>query len=311
MSNDSNDHKRKRPESAERHLSLETLSAYSDGQLSANERTEARTHLESCVFCQEELRGLRSTTMLMRGLPELQPTRSFQLGPEYAKKVGSETAKAGWLERLLGGMPALRTATAAVALLLVVVVAGDVLTNNTSNNQREAIQVSAPTSNPVIVAPATNTAEAATLFQSKATAPESAEPTLAAPEAPAGQQNEAPTEKAQTESGPANAASGESDRATEADEGQNDQIQAAGAAAPAEMTPTPPEPTSTATPRPTATLEPTATPTPTSIATAVPASTSGTSNNDERNWRIAEVALSLLLAWLIVTWIGLKRLRRD
>jgi anti-sigma factor RsiW len=310
MSNDINDHNRGRPESTERHLSLETLSAYADGQLSAKEQTEARTHLGSCAFCQEELRGLRATTMLMRSLPELQPTRSFQLGPEYAKKAGPETAKVGWLERLLGGMPALRTATAAVALLLVVVVAGDVLTNNTSNNQRQAVQVSVPTSNPVIVAPATNTAEAATLFQSKPTAPESAEPTLAAPEAPAVQQKEVPTEEAQSEGAPADAASGGSDRATAADEAQNDQIQAAGAAAPAEMTATP-EPTSTATPYPTATLQPTATIAPTSTATAVPATTSGMSNNDERNWRIAEIALSLLLAWLIVTWIGLKRLRRD
>jgi Putative zinc-finger len=310
MSNDVNDHNRERPQRAERHLSLETLSAYADGQLSAKEETEATTHLASCAFCQEELRSLRATTTLMRSLPEPRPTKSFQLGAEYAKNVGPKTASVGWMGQLLGGMPAIRTATAAVAMLLVVVVAGDVLTNNTSNNQHESVQAPASTSNPVIVAPATNTAQASTLFQSKATAPETAAQTIPAPQAPAVQQEEAPTEEAQANSAPAEAASGESDRATEADEGQNDQIQAAGAAAPAEMTSTP-EPTSTATPRPTATSEPTATLSPTSTATAVPASTSGTANNDERNWRIAEIALSLLLAWLIVTWIGLKRLRRD
>jgi anti-sigma factor RsiW len=307
MSNEINDHNRERTERGERHLSLETLTAYADGQLSAKEQNEATTHLASCAFCQEELRSLQATATLMRSLPESQPTRSFQLGPEYAKNVRPETAKAGWLERLLGGMPALRTATAAVAMLLVVVVAGDMLTNNTSNEHPQGVQVPASTSNPVIAAPATNTAQSSTLFQSNVTAPESAQPTLVAP---AVQQKEVTTEEAQTESAPANAASGESDRATSADESQNDQIQAAGAAAPAEMTATP-EPTSTATPRPTATVEPTATLAPTLTATSVPASTSGTTNNDERNWRIAEIALSLLLAWLIVTWIGLKRLRRD
>jgi hypothetical protein len=309
MSNDVNDHNRERPERAERHLSLETLSAYADGQLSAKEQTEATTHIASCAFCQEELRSLRATTILMRSLPEPQPARSFQLGPEYAKNVGPETASVGWMERLLGGTPALRTATAAVAMLLVVVVAGDVLTNNTSNSQHESVQAPASTSNPVIVAPATNTAQASTLFQSNATAPESAAPTIVPPQVPAAQQKEAPSEGAQTEGAGADAASGESDRATAADETQNDQIQAAGAA-PAELTATP-EPTSTATPRSTPTVQPTATLAPTSTATAVPASTSGTTNNNERNWRIAEIALSLLLAWLIVTWIGLKRLRRE
>jgi hypothetical protein len=71
----------------------------------------------------------------------------------------------------------------------------------------------------------------------------------------------------------------------------------------------PAAPIPTASSEPSPTLEPTATSQPT--PTPTPSESSGTSEGHVSNWRIAEIALGLLLAWLIVTLIGLRRLRQD
>jgi hypothetical protein len=301
MTND-RDKDNKRPSGGDdsRHLNLETLNAFADNQLSTAEREWASAHLVSCEVCRGELQSLQATTALMKTLPDPQPARSFQLGPEYA--AGKDAEKTSWIERLLRGMPALRTATAAIAMLLVVVIAGDVLTNrNNGTTERAAPAVVQTTSTSArAVAPATSTAEASSLFQAPLTEGQSAEPTQAPPSA--AQQKESTTES----NSAADAAVANTEAAAE-----KDQIQAAGAAAPQEEPASPPPPNPTATAQPTATIAPTSTPEPTATSTPVPPSSAGTSNNDERNWRIVEVALVLILAWLVVTWIGVEVFKRD
>src|SRR4051794_23733872 len=246
------------------HLSLETLSAYSDNQLPAAELAAATVHLASCTICQEELRSLQVTSTLLRNLAEPQTKKTFQLGPEYA--TVSQGGKVGWIDRLLRGMPALRTATAAVAMLLVVVIAGDVLTNRDNNGSSETFPPSAVQSTGTVArsgeAP-TSTEVASSLFQAQATEGETVAPTEVPPSAA---QQKVPVTASEPASNSAADAAAESTDMTKSNE-----IQAAGAAAPQEgpasFTPPSPIATSTATALPTATPAPTTTPEPSATPT--------------------------------------------
>jgi hypothetical protein len=304
MNDDELDHNPGARDGDGRHLPLETLSAYADGQLPPRDREMATAHLANCASCQEELRTLRATTLLLRSLPEPRPARSFQLGPDYALERRTEGPR--WLNRLLSGMPALRAATAAVAMLLLVVIAGDVLTNrNEEPSNRSLLAPSqAPSTQPVILPPAVNTSQPSTLFQTIPTETSSSAPPEAAQSVP--QQKNAATGSQRETNAAADSAAANATESTETSD-----VQAAGAAAAEEAAPSPsmPTPTATASATPTATSLPTVTPLPT--ATAVPSSTSGTSGGNERNWRIAEITLAVVLAWLLVTWIGLERFRHD
>jgi hypothetical protein len=286
----------------DRHLSLETISAYLDAELTADERGVAAAHLSTCQHCQSELQSLRATTTLMRSLPDMRPAKSFQLGPEYAKNARG-AAGSSWLARMLGLMPALRAATAAVALLLVVVVAGDVLTNQDNGNQeRPAVTTNVnSTASDQYTAP-TSTSANTLMIESEAPTAPSGEGDNAAPAGAA-----APNEAAKEES--ATREDSEVSAMQAQEEGAADESRAAE-----------PEQTSSpalqpAAPAPTMTVEPSPTPEPTatlqSTATPAPSEASGTSEGSTSNWRIAEIALGLLLAWLIVTLVGLRRFRRD
>lgn len=63
------------------HLADEQLSAIIDGQLAAGELTDAQAHLSGCADCQHRLDEMRSVVSMLRGLPTLEPPRSFVLGP--------------------------------------------------------------------------------------------------------------------------------------------------------------------------------------------------------------------------------------
>jgi hypothetical protein len=315
MTNDMFDNRAADGDHEDSHLSLETLSAFIDGELSADERSSAGAHLSTCQKCQDELQSLRATTTLMRSLPEIRPARSFQLGPEYAEQARG-AAGSNWLSRMLELMPALRAATAAVALLLVVVVAGDVLTNTDGGNQAQ--EQSAVTTNststtlaqgfaPTVAIP-TNTPSDTIMMESEAPTEPASQSDNAAPAGAAAEKEstEASEESAAQEDTQVSAAQAE-------DSGEADESRAAEPESTENPAPSlgAPAPTETVTSSPT--VEPTATATavPTSTATPVPSKASGTSNGDVSNWRIAEIALGLLLAWLIVTLVGLRRFRRD
>ena len=112
------------------HLDVDALNAYLDHQLSPQEMVAARAHLATCPACGRELAELRATVALLRELPQYLPRRTFQLGPEHARRrSGRGSALGGWFERLVPAVPALRIATVAVAVLLVAVIAGDLVSN--------------------------------------------------------------------------------------------------------------------------------------------------------------------------------------
>jgi hypothetical protein len=66
----------------------EALSAYLDGELSAEERSQLETHLEGCPRCQEELKSLRAVSSLVTSLPEVTPSPAFlsALGRGFEKR---------------------------------------------------------------------------------------------------------------------------------------------------------------------------------------------------------------------------------
>ena len=104
------------------HLDTDALSAVLDGRLDPEARATASNHLAACPDCRRELDELRTAVALLSGLPQYRPRRSFQLGPAYARPL-----HASRLVRFLPLLPALRTATAVVALLFAVAAAGNIL----------------------------------------------------------------------------------------------------------------------------------------------------------------------------------------
>lgn len=95
----------------------ELLSAYVDGEVTAEEAREVEDLLASSEDARRELAELQATVDLIRGLPELEPPRSFALDAAPKKRW-----TLWW--------PSVRTtglATSVAAMLLVGLVAGDML----------------------------------------------------------------------------------------------------------------------------------------------------------------------------------------
>ena len=63
----------------------EDLSAYLDGELSDRERRKVEGHLAACDRCSSLLEELASMRTMLSTLPEVEPRRSFVLGPEHAR----------------------------------------------------------------------------------------------------------------------------------------------------------------------------------------------------------------------------------
>ncbi len=97
----------------------ESLSAYLDGELSAQEKASVEEHLEKCRACSDSLSTLRQTVALLEELPAVPAPRSFALRPAIVKpKV--RAASPSWGYGLLKG------ATALAALLLILLIGGEV-----------------------------------------------------------------------------------------------------------------------------------------------------------------------------------------
>ncbi len=76
----------------DRHLTTARLSAYIDGQLSAEEQAQSEEHLRTCELCQQQLTELRQMVALLHALPQPQLPRSFTLPvtePALAARVDS------------------------------------------------------------------------------------------------------------------------------------------------------------------------------------------------------------------------------
>lgn len=254
------------------HLDVDALSAYLDQQLPPADLAAARAHLAACPDCGQELAELRATVALLRSLPQFSARRDFQLGPEHARRTaagripGAGSSRAWqpsgidrWFDRLIPAFPAVRIATAVVAVLLVAVIAGDLIVNRGAGN--------------VAMLPASSRVEVGR-------APEAAMPRQA-PAAQDGGQRPAAVQPTMVTTDDAEAF------AEPAAEVGTD------AAAPASM-----EEDGAAGDAP-------------GIVASDPAAEPAPAAPSPSGWRLAQVGLGLALLWLIVSLVGIARLRRD
>jgi len=102
----------------------ELLSAYLDGELSADERARLEAQLAADPVLRAELDALRHTVALVRALPAVSVPRNFILAREIAARPRPARQAR---PRLAWAAPFLTAATAVASLLFVVVLAGDLL----------------------------------------------------------------------------------------------------------------------------------------------------------------------------------------
>ena len=138
------------------------LSPYVDGEVSAAETRRVEEHAAACPACRDELDSLTATVELVRGLPDLELPRSFELTrlPEEEPRVSF-------------GVWAPRLATSVAGLLLVALLAGDVtgtlIQSGGSDEAETGVQFDAPS--------------APTAMDAAAPAPEAAPAAAAPPQA--------------------------------------------------------------------------------------------------------------------------------
>ncbi len=97
----------------------ESLSAYLDCELSAEERAALERHLVKCEDCRWKLETLRQTVEWTRDCAPVRLPRVFTIPVETAAPKAVKARRPAW------ALPVLQGATALVAVLFIFVVAGD------------------------------------------------------------------------------------------------------------------------------------------------------------------------------------------
>lgn len=269
------------------HLDVDAVSAFVDRDFGPDDLAVIAFHLYECPACHREVLEIKATVLLLAALPQYAPRRSFCLGQEHARRAAAGGLRAGgsapaWpaapgLSGTVPGparygawLPGLQTMAVAMGVLLLLVTMGDML------------GVPGATQQGFFVTP---TAMAATISAvDEVTAPAALE--QAAPKAPASVMRTADSE---------------SDGTTDADSASQ------GVSAPKVQAPTPTAASSAVA----------AIPPPTSVAgDAAPAPPVASEPNEAApsaaspsRLRLVQLALAVVLGWLVVTIVGLRRVR--
>lgn len=106
---------------AHHHPDSDLLSDYVSGEGTPETRAAIAAHLATCEACRENVRSLQGTVSLLRGLPQIAPPVSFQLGPEYATRPRSGSAAPSQPSRVVRLLPFVRTLSVAAVLLFLVI----------------------------------------------------------------------------------------------------------------------------------------------------------------------------------------------
>ena len=96
------------------HVDDETLSALLDDQLPPTEAAAARRHLDACEACQQRYLALQRVVQLVRLLPQVEPPRSFTIGPRTLEPTLRVRRLAAWYD----WSRAVTSALAAIFVLL-------------------------------------------------------------------------------------------------------------------------------------------------------------------------------------------------
>jgi hypothetical protein len=302
------------------HLAGDELNRFLDHDLSPAERAQAEAHLATCPECRATLADMQALATLLHELPEIGPPRSFQLGPEYARRPSFWSRLGAMLTPML---PAMRAATVALALMLGGVTAFRIIDEPPTTGP--VSEQAAPLSTDVSTTPTSASLSVQMpAVEEPTTAPTSAEESAPQPAEP----NEAAANKssgansgagAAAESGPTNTQPS-SNRSADSTEMQlpgrpspssaADDSSAAASSGPADNTVM----IAMEAASPTATASPTASPTATTTAAAptptpTPAAAPTVSGEDDSWLGWAQAVLAALLAVLGVAVVSLTRFR--
>ena len=128
------------------HLDIDAVSAFIDRDLHEDDFAVVSMHLTQCPECTREVLEVRTTVFLLNTLPQYEPRRSFCLGQEHARASRRRAAQAApaWdpgplspsfapaatpgaapRARFLGWLPGLQVAAMVTGVLLLLVTVGD------------------------------------------------------------------------------------------------------------------------------------------------------------------------------------------
>src|SRR5215218_7442153 len=131
------------------HLNIDAVSAFVDRDLESDELTTIEVHLHECPACHREVLEIRTTVLLLSGLPQYTPRRSFCLGHEHSRASRRRSqpglswsgpfAPAGYpasvassvahteAGRAAGWLPGLQAAAVVIGALLLLVTTSDLM----------------------------------------------------------------------------------------------------------------------------------------------------------------------------------------
>jgi len=131
------------------HLNIDAVSAFVDRDLEPDELTTIEFHLHECPACHREVLEIRTTVLLLSGLPQYTPRRSFCLGHEHSRASRRRSqpglswsgpfAPAGYpasvassvahteAGRAAGWLPGLQAAAVVIGALLLLVTTSDLM----------------------------------------------------------------------------------------------------------------------------------------------------------------------------------------
>ena len=78
------------------HLDIDADSSYVDRDLEPDDLTTIEFHLHECSACHREVLEIRTTVVLLAGLPQYKPRRSFCLGHEHARAARRSSRGHPW-----------------------------------------------------------------------------------------------------------------------------------------------------------------------------------------------------------------------
>lgn len=305
------------PEMATDHLDIDAVNAFIDRDLPPDILALFELHLSNCPACHREVLEVHSTVLLLRGLPQYAPRRQFTLGQEHARagRRRPQAAAASAVSSLplsplpaaaavlppkaprgSNWLPGLQVAAMVAGVLLLLISVGDLAR---FAGRSPELQLAAPTAaagleQEVAEAPAAMPAPA---DDSSLAAFQSSDETRAAPVEIASDAAAPARKAAAVETDGTNALGGASDGVQEGDSPEQVNAEVAtslpGAAAITQVIPTLDDAANSASGT-------------TSTSTTAPSS----SGTPPSRLRIVQLGLAVILAWLLVSIVGLRWVRR-
>ena len=98
------------------HNIIRKLSAYMDGELSEEDKTQVASHIQECPDCARALRGLSRAWDTLEWLPETDPPPHFFIRLKARMASVKEKRKERWIEGVL--LPASAVAVIGIGILI-------------------------------------------------------------------------------------------------------------------------------------------------------------------------------------------------